>query len=62
MVEMRDVAEPVAQLAPARGVDLRQAARLLQALDDALAHFGGGFAREGDREDVARARRRRAAG
>ena len=40
------------QVAPARGVELRQAARLLQPIDDALPHLGGGLAREGDREDV----------
>ena len=48
----RDVAEPLLQVAPARGVELRQAAGLLQAIDDALPHFGGGLAGEGDREDI----------
>ena len=50
----RDVAEPLLQIAPASGVELRQAARLLQPIDDALPHLGGGLARERDREDVIR--------
>ncbi len=50
----RDVAEPLLQIAPARGVQLGEPARLLQPIDDALPHLGGGFAREGDGEDVVR--------
>ncbi len=50
----RDVAEPLLQVAPARGVELGQTARLLQPIDDALPHLGRGLAREGDREDVIR--------
>jgi hypothetical protein len=50
----RDVAEPFLHLAPPRRVELREAARLLQPVDDALPHFGRRLAREGDREDVIR--------
>ena len=49
-----DVAEAVAQVAPAGGVRLRQPAPLLQPLDDPLPHLRGRFARERDREDVLR--------
>jgi len=47
-----DVAKPLPQLAPPRQIELGVAARLAQSIDDALAHLGGGFARERDREDV----------
>ena len=33
-------------------IELRQPARVAQALDDALAHLGGGLSRERDRENV----------
>jgi hypothetical protein len=49
-----NLAESLAQLAPARLLDLAALARLAQLPDDPLAHLGGGLAREGDREDVPR--------
>ena len=48
----RDIAETFLELAPARAVEFRQPARLAKALDDAIAHLGGGFPREGDRQNV----------
>src|SRR6185369_3777127 len=48
----RDFAEAPAQVAPPGDVDGRGTGRLLQALDNALTHLGGGLAREGDGEDV----------
>ncbi len=48
----RDVAEPIAQIAPACGIERRCAARFFQALDDSLPHFGGRLAGEGDGQDV----------
>ena len=48
----RDVAEPLAQVAPAGRIELRGAARVAQARDDALPHFGRGLPRERDRENV----------
>ena len=50
----RDVAGPVAQLAPARRRNLAAGRRRAQRGDDPLAHLGGRLAREGDREDVRR--------
>ncbi len=50
----RDVGQPPAQLAPARLVERRQRAGLLQPRDDALAHLGRGLARERDRQDRVR--------
>ena len=37
---------------PARGVELALRGSLPAAVDDPLAHLGGGLAREGDRQDV----------
>ena len=48
----RDVAETLLQVAPPSGVEFREAARLLEAVDDPLPHLGRGLARERDREDV----------
>ena len=48
----RDVAEPLLQIAPSRGVEIGQAARFFQPLDDPLPHLGRGFSRKGDRQDV----------
>ena len=50
----RDVSEALLQIAPPRRVELGKTAGFLQPLDDALAHLGGGLAREGDGEDVLR--------
>ena len=49
-----DVAKPVADLAPAGGRDAAFAVTLPQRGHHALTHLGGGFASEGDGEDVAR--------
>ena len=50
----RDVAETLLQVAPPSGVEFREAARLLEPVDDPLPHLGRGLARERDREDVIR--------
>ncbi len=50
----RDVAETLLQVAPPPGVEFREAARLLEPVDDPLPHLGRGLARERDREDVIR--------
>ena len=47
-----DIAQPILEIPPSRGIHLRQAARFAQPLDDTLAHLGGGFPRERDRQDV----------
>ena len=47
-----DVAEAAAQVPPFRGVELQGTAGFPQPVYDPLAHFGGGLAREGHREDV----------
>ena len=49
-----DVAERIADLAPALVGDAALAVALTQRRHHALAHFGRGLAREGDRQDVAR--------
>ena len=50
----RDVAGPVAQLAPPRRRNLAARRRRAQRGDDPLAHLGGRLARERDRQDVRR--------
>ncbi len=60
IVENRDVAEPFLHLAPPRRVELREAARLLQPVDDALPHLGRRLAREGGWRGCDPVRRRRA--
>ncbi len=47
-----DVSEAIVQVAPSGRVELREAARLLQPLDDPLTHLGGGFARERDGQNL----------
>ena len=49
-----DVAEPIAQVDPAGAIDLRPLAGLAKLAHDPLAHFCGGLAREGNRQDVGR--------
>ena len=50
----RNLAEAIAQLHPAPAIELRSLGRIAQFRDDALAHLGGGLARERHRQDVRR--------
>ena len=47
-----DVAQSLPQIAPSFGIELGGPAGFPQPLHDALAHFGGGLASEGDGQDV----------
>ena len=49
-----DVAQVIAKLDPSRPIEFRTRSRLGKFVDDALAHLGGRFSGECNREDVGR--------